>query len=88
MELWIRTQNRRQLLKVSAIEYIYFQGTHCLNAHNTNESDNYDIGIYKSEGRALEVLDEIQEYLMGKGLGECTTMNSVYPIILFKMPEE
>lgn len=53
MELWIRTQNKKTLLKVDMI--------------NINSirliSNGYVLGEYKTNERALEVLDEIQNMI-------------------------
>lgn len=59
MELWIRSQNKKQLLKVNDGLYI---------ANGFSDTDDTFIGIknighigrYNSELRALEVLDDIQ----------------------------
>lgn len=56
MELWIRTQNKKTLLKVDMI--------------NINSirliSNGYVLGEYKTNERALEVLDEIQDLIKPK----------------------
>ena len=57
MELWIRSQNKKALIRADYIEYgewnkeyrIYINGEVC--------------GKYKSKERTLEVLDEIQNLL-------------------------
>ena len=63
MNLWIRSQDKKQLLKVNDGLFI---------ANGFTDTDDSFIGIknvghvgrYKTEERALEVLDEIQSYLM------------------------
>ena len=65
MELWIRSQDKRQLLKVNDGLYI---------ANGFDDTDDTFIGIknvghigrYVEEKRALEVLDEIQNLLQPK----------------------
>lgn len=56
MELWVRSQNKEDLMKAENIgvfnEKIYVNGY---------EENGYCIGTYKTKERALEVLDEIQE---------------------------
>lgn len=56
MELWIRSQNKESLVKVGSN----------LTIDDTNsifcDYDSFFIGTYKSKGRALEVLDEINNY--------------------------
>ena len=66
MELWIRSQDREQLLKVNWIEIF----------NDTLETDDEftftiicnrnSFGSFKTKKRALEVLDEIQKLLMPK----------------------
>lgn len=59
MELWIRSQNRSQLTKITGLLLLdkEIRGF-------TNTEYFYELGIYKTEERALEVLDEIQKLLM------------------------
>lgn len=58
MKLWIRSQDRARILKC---EKLYIQ---VLNGefHILNENE-FPLGIYETRERALEVLDEIQEYI-------------------------
>lgn len=62
MNLWIRSQDKRILIKV----YNVF-----LNANYDNKristydrDDNTELGTYKTKERAIEILNEIQAYLM------------------------
>lgn len=63
MELWIRSQDKKQLLKVNDGLFI---------ANGFTDTDDSFIGIknvghvgrYKTEKRALEILDEIQDELI------------------------
>ena len=60
--MWIRTQNKEDLIKCQKISIIGPGKDVYLLVELTN--DNYiELGIYKSKERALEVLDEIQAYL-------------------------
>ena len=61
MELWIRSQDRTNLIKV---EHVAIVNNYTINAMSTNW--DYDIGTYKTKERALEVLDEIQNILKPK----------------------
>ena len=62
MELWIRSQNKGDLLKVEALGQTngiikgYFLTGNCI------------LGKYETGERALEVLDEIQRILIPKGI--------------------
>ena len=60
MDLWIRTQDREDLVKVKNIHIgERYDSSYHISA---NHDDNYVIlGKYKSKERALEVLDIIQQ---------------------------
>ena len=66
MELWIRSQNRMRLFKIGLdISIIPIHNNRdeikeYMIGCNDYEMD-YELGIYKTKERALEVLDEIQE---------------------------
>ena len=66
MDLWIRSQDRKRLVKVFDI---YIGGTYG-NEIKANYAGYYsgcsytNLGEYKTEERALEVLDEIQKLLI------------------------
>ena len=59
MELWIRSQDRTTLMKVDRLDIDYSNGLYLI------KSDGFVtlLANYKSEERALEVLDEIQNIL-------------------------
>ena len=60
MELWVRSQDKKCLIKINLIEY----ETGAMLKGATDIDDNYHIlGKYKTKERALEVLDEIQKIL-------------------------
>ena len=59
MELWIRSQNKHSLMKPNNI-YI-FENVICCECNGKRR-----LGEYKSQKRALEVLDEIQKVIMPK----------------------
>lgn len=75
MKLWIRSQDKRILQKV---DNVYLNANYDNRRICTNDSRDYesDLGEYKTEERALEVLDEIEEFLINKN---CT---------VYQMPEE
>ena len=63
MELWIRSQDKEDLLKVSGVRI------NCFNEKEIKAYFNDDdtiIATYATKKRALEVLDEIQNILMPK----------------------
>lgn len=59
MELWIRSQDRKLLVKINRIDVDGYriQGNH-------SDIDYVTLGNYKNEERVLEILDEIQRYLV------------------------
>ena len=70
MDLWIRSQDRKDLVKVNALwimdnqiwmEVPFYDNHKKLGLTVTN--NNHRLAVYKTQQRALEVLDEIQ-YLL------------------------
>lgn len=59
MELWIRSQDRTTLIKPDRLDIDYSSGLYSI------KSDGFGtlLANYKSEERALEVLDEIQQHI-------------------------
>ena len=57
MELWIRSQDKKRLTKATDIRIGY------LNKIGWIIEDCDELGTYKTEKRALEVLDEIQRLI-------------------------
>lgn len=71
MDLWIRSQDRESLTKVSDVEYTYKKGDLYTDVRGKHYIGTYYdnlkiLGEYKSKERALEVLDEIQAILSPK----------------------
>ena len=64
MELWIRTQRKERLCRTYnfVIREANKQGYYAI-AENRNKN-TIEYGIYKTKERALEVLDEIQRYIL------------------------
>lgn len=86
MELWIRSQDRKQLTKTTNLEIDYNKyeaGTTKWSIISRLGIDHYNsIGVYDTEKRALEVLDEIQNELEKRQFG--------WPIYIgfYEMPKE
>jgi len=60
--IWIRSQDRVALMKCNDIQI-----TDNNEIINGNPFDEYSLlGIYKTKQRALEVLDEVERYIIGK----------------------
>lgn len=71
MELWIRSQDREDLVKVNALwimdnqiwmEVPFYDNHKKLGL--TVTSNNHRLGVYKTKERALEVLDEIVDLML------------------------
>lgn len=60
MNLWVRSQDKRILQKV---DNIFLDANFEDKRISTYDGDNVELGTYKTKERALEVLDEIQEYI-------------------------
>ena len=85
MDLWIRSQDRESLTKVSNVEYTYKKGDLYTDVRGKHYIGTYYdnlkiLGEYKSKERALEVLDEIQKYMLPPNLD-----GSAY---VYQMPEK
>lgn len=76
MELWIRSQDRENLIKIENIiidKENYVLGN-LVSDDNKGICDYWRLGIYKSKERALEVLDEIQNILKPKYILDSSTI--------------
>lgn len=58
MELWIRSQSKKQLANITGLIVVdnEIRGF-------TNQKDYYELGTYETKERAIEILDEIQGLL-------------------------
>lgn len=63
MELWVRSQDKRILIKV---DNIFLDANYGNKRISTYDGDNTELGTYKTKERAIEILDEIQSLLQLK----------------------
>lgn len=63
MELWVLSQDKTMLTTVEGIYYDFQEEKHHITVF-THENYHW-VGIYKSKERALEILDEIQNSILG-----------------------
>lgn len=77
MNLWVRSQDKRILQKV---DNIFLDANYENKRISTYDGDNIELGTYKTKERAIEVLDEIQNYILLPN-----TDNSAY---VYNMPED
>lgn len=93
MDLWIRSQNGEVLTKCNCLGLEEQSGSKWSVLNYSGLEFYQFLGTYDYE-RALEVLDEIQEYLEKMGKDEILTdkigiMNGIKHYgIVYKMPEE
>ena len=82
MELWIRTQDKKHLMKCEAIMYEETGTGYGLRAF----TKNYDFNIagYETKERAIEVLDEIQTKI--NNIANVDDENFIN--IVYQMPEK
>lgn len=97
MELWIRSQGKRKLVK---IDNVLLKGIDTrlviANYKGSNIADEgyFLLGEYKSTERALEVLDEIEEHIQKQGQSYILTDEKGLPAGLrnygniYEMPKE
>ena len=100
MELWIRSQDKMNLVQIKQININYQNNKQVIANYipemYENAGEYYELlGTYKTKGRALEVLDEIQDLFITKealtteftkdGL---TIMNKQPSSVVYEMPEE
>lgn len=69
MELWIRSQDRMNLVQIKQISLNYENNKQVIANYESEQYENsgcyYELlGTYKTKERALEVLDEIEEKIM------------------------
>ncbi len=62
MELWIRSQDGKTLMKVDRLDIDYSSGLYSIKSNGFSTL----LANYKSEERAIEVLNEIQNILKPK----------------------
>ena len=68
MELWIRSQDKMNLVKIRQISLDYQNNKQIIANYipdfYPNSGEYYELlGVYKSKERAIEVLDEIQNFM-------------------------
>lgn len=85
--LWIRSQNKKALIKVNELFIVKYYKDYMITDYpidypNDNVNGGLNLGVYKTQERALEVLDEIQEYIQH----DCIDRDFVATI--YEMPKE
>lgn len=98
MNLWVRSQDKMNLVKVRQIGVNYKDNKQIIANYTPelyeNSGEYYELlGTYKAKERAIEVLDEIQDKMLNgsfakkiNGLGEELDLMP-NPILIYNMPE-
>ena len=88
MDLWIRSQDRKRLIKCEKLIIVEFTDKTECEIWN----DTVKLGTYKTKERALEVLDEIQNSIIKgsfseirNGLNELVNITP-NPVYVYQMP--
>lgn len=63
MELWVRSQDKEILAKVNNLSTTVNQDGTCEITNSFEDHQCWELGTYKSKERALEIIDEIQNYI-------------------------
>ena len=85
MNLWVRSQDKTNLVKISQISLNYQNNKQIIANYipdfYPNSGEYYEfLGTYKTKERAIEVLDEIQDLLQNVYVGGSNR-------IIYQMPE-
>jgi hypothetical protein len=97
MKLWIRTQDKTQLLQVEFVNF--YEGYDPIDEYDgftTHEiwanEEEIELGKYKSKERCLEIIDEIQLLLENNGSIDDRISQAISKIknefIVYEMPQE
>lgn len=78
MNLWVRSKRKNYLMNISNLKIEEYNGYYCIETKIDGKI--FELGQYYSRGRAIEVLDEIQNYILLPN-----TDNSAY---VYNMPED
>ena len=89
MELWIRSQDKKQLLKCEAL-LIERVGNNRFGIRAFTKNYDFNIANYETKERALEVLDEIQQLLKGLYMqySGTATISTETNQLIYEMPKE
>lgn len=100
MDLWIRNQDRTKLVKADNISYMDTTKDYKKEVHSLWNDCKGILGTYKTKERALEVLDEIQNAILGilsledieeqnvKKYTGIAALSHITNCLLYEMPKE
>ena len=86
MNLWVRSQNKTNLVKIRQISLNYSNKKQIIANYTPELYENtgvyYELlGTYETKGRAIEVLDEIQDLLQNAYVGGSNR-------VVYQMPKD
>lgn len=61
MDLWIRSQDKSRLVKCESLSHGVYGSSYEIRVFTNNY--DFQIGVYESKERAIEILDEIQNFI-------------------------
>lgn len=88
MDLYIRSQNKRGLEKMGKLWIECDDYDEKPDSRYSIYNDESIIATFKTEKRALEVLDDIHNILKGNWVAKNVSLDYVYPVIIYKIPKE
>ena len=96
MELWVRSQLKEFLIKVNDLRIMQLTEDGFEIGEKTDDwfivaNDDPCVGKYKSKQRALEILDEIENFMLCNKEYKYTTIASINELggcYIYQMPEE
>lgn len=97
MDLWIRSQNKTRLSKIKDIYVVDTNDQVAICGYSSDESDDFDLGIYPTIERALEVLDNIRSCIETNTAFQLYSHMGNFPydfnrkynyVAVFQMPEK
>ena len=71
MELWIRSQDKEQLAQIVGL--LLDDENNEIRGFTNYHQNYYELGKYKTKERALEVLDEIENFIITRFIVENST---------------
>lgn len=86
MDLWIRNQNKTELVKVNNLANLDYRIVFINNGNG-----RATLGTYKTKERALKVLDEIQNFMLCNkeyGYTSNASINELANCYVYEMPKE
>lgn len=79
MNLWVRSKRNNCLMNISNLRIEEYNGYYCIETKI--DGNLIELGQYSSRGRAITILNEIQDLLQNAYVGNEN-------IVVYKMPEE